>query len=343
MTQPKNETLPLILALLITVGMIGAGVWYFGRTLLPNASNTTSDVPTDNPPATGNPQPTDNPPDSSTDASAPSPPSSAATTPPTLNATLPNPTQLTMDGSVTMVALMKQFQLAYTQVNPSLPTTYGVPDGRPNGTNAGIQNLTNGTVWIAASSRPLRSEELSAGLQGVAIGRDALAIVIGVENPYQGGLTLDQVKQIFQGRITNWAEVGGPSAPIRVINRSPDSGSHTLFQDLVLLGEAFAPDGPNFTTLQQDETTPMLRALGTNGIGYSTVQQVSNQQTVRIVPINGVLPTDVEAIRTGQYPISRIIYLVTRQQTSSAVQQFIDMALSPQGQQIVERVGFVPL
>jgi phosphate transport system substrate-binding protein len=59
------------------------------------------------------------------------------------------------------------------------------------------------------------------------------------------------------------------------------------------LGGIFAPDGPNFTTLPRDETTPMLRALGNNGIGYSTVQQVANQQTVRIVPIDGMSPTDV--------------------------------------------------
>jgi phosphate transport system substrate-binding protein len=111
----------------------------------------------------------------------------------------------------------------------------------------------------------------------------------------------------------------------------------------VLLGQPFAADGPNFTTAQQDETTPLLRSLGADGITYSTVQQVANQQTVRMIPINDISPTDREAVRTGAYPISRVVYLAAKQQTSPALKQFIDMVLSPQGQQIVERVGFLPL
>lgn len=329
MARQNNETVPLLLAFLITVGLIAAGLWFFGRNLIPGLGQST--------PSTTQPnvsqQPSDQPEANSNQTAAI----------PRLDTSLPNPDVLTIDGSVTMVALMKQLQLAYTQVNPSLPTTYGVPDGRPNGTNAGIQNLIQGEVWMAASSRPLKSEETSAGLQGVPIARDALAVVVSIDNPYKGGLTLDQVKQIFQGQITNWAEVGGPEAPIRVINRSANSGTRTFFQDVVLLGQPFAPDGENFQTVSQDETTPILRALGENGIGYSTVQQVENQQTVRVIPINDISPTDRDAVRTGNYPISRIVYLAVKQQTSPAVQQFIEMTLSSQGQQIVERIGFIPL
>ncbi|WAL59608.1 phosphate ABC transporter substrate-binding protein [Thermocoleostomius sinensis] len=328
MARQNNETVPLLLAFLITVGLIAAGFWFFGRNLISSLGQSPpSPTQPNQPPLSPDPTPSPN----------------QATGGLRLDPSLPNPDVLTIDGSVTMVALMKQLQLAYTQVNPSLPTTYGVPDGRPNGTNAGIQNLIRDQVWMAASSRPLRPDETNVGLQGVPIARDALAIVVGVDNPFTGSLTLDQLKQIFQGQITNWSEVGGSPAPIRVINRAPDSGTYTLFQDVVLLGQPFAADGPNFTTAQQDETTPLLRSLGTDGITYSTVQQVVNQQTVRIVPINDISPTDREAVRTGNYPISRVVYLVAKQQTSPAVKQFIEMTLSPQGQQIVERVGFIPL
>jgi phosphate transport system substrate-binding protein len=250
---------------------------------------------------------------------------------------------LSIDGSVSLVALIKQLQVAYLQVNPNIPTTYGLPDGKPNGTNTGIQNLINGKVNLAVSSRPLKPEELQAGLKAVPVARDALAIAVGVDNPYQGGLTLEQLRQIFQGKITNWSQVGGPNLPIRVINRSPNSGTYTFFKDVVLLGGDFAPDGPNFTTAQQDETTPLLRALGRDGITYSSVTQLENQKTVRIVSIDGVAPTDQNAVKTGRYPISRVAYLVVPKQTSPAVQQFIELALSAQGQQVVQRYGFTPI
>jgi phosphate transport system substrate-binding protein len=248
-----------------------------------------------------------------------------------------------MDGSVTMVALIKRLQLAYAQVNLNIPTTFGVPDGKPNGSNAGLKNLLEAKVAIAASSRPLKPQEIQSGLVGVPIARDALAVVVGINNPYKDGLTMDQLRGIFQGKITNWAQLGGADQPIKVINRATDSGTQTFFKDAVLLGSDFAPDSANFTTLPHDETTPMLQALGKNGIGYSTVQQVANQRTVRVLAIDGVSPTDVSATKSGVYPISRVILLVAKKETSPAVKEFIDLALSPAGQQIVQQVGFIPL
>ena len=250
---------------------------------------------------------------------------------------------LTLDGSVTLVALIKQFQLAYSQINPALPTTYGVPDGNPNGSNQGIQNLLKNEVVMAVSSRPISGSELQAGLQAVPFARDAIAIVVGTKNPFQGSLTLAQLKQIYQGKITNWSQVGGSNLPIKVINRPTSSGTGSFFKDAVLLGEAFAPDSPNFMTLPRDETTPMLKALENNGIGYTTVAQAVNQQTVKLISIEGVSPTDETAIKAGSYPLSRVVYLVIRQKTSPAVKQFIDLVLSAQGQQTVQRVGFLPL
>lgn len=334
MTSGKNDLPALLLTLLITLGLIGGGLWFFGRKLFSGANQSAQPQPTlqGQSPAASQ-QPSD--PNASTQIN----PNTSVN----LDTSQPNPSVLAIDGSVSLVALVKQLQVAYLQANPNLPSTYGIPDGKPNGTNAGIQNLIDGQVSLAVSSRPLKPEELQSGLQAVPIARDALAIAVGVDNPYKGGLTLDQLKQIFQGRITNWSEVGGPDLPIRVINRSPDSGTYTFFQDVVLFGEPFAPDGPNVTTAQQDETTPLLRALGQNGITYSTVTQIVNQQTVRIVPIDGISPTDQNAVKTGAYPISRVTYLVVPQQTSPAVKQFIELALSPQGQQTVQRLGFTPL
>ncbi|MFM7423741.1 MAG: phosphate ABC transporter substrate-binding protein [Elainella sp.] len=340
MTSGKNDLPALLLTLLITLGLLCGGLWYIGSRLFgrptgqPPVAQTSDQASPANPAASPTAPITASP-----TAISPAAGNPAAN----LNTSLPNPSVLGIDGSVTLVALVKQLQTAYLQINPSLPTTYGVPDGKPNGTNSGIQNLLNGQVALAVSSRPLKPEELQAGLQAVPIARDALAVAVGVENPYQGGLTLDQLKQIFQGKITNWSQVGGPDLPIRVINRAADSGTRTFFQDVVLLGEAFAPDGGNITTAERDETTPLLRALGRDSITYSSVTQTENQQTVRTLLIDGLAPTDQTAVKTGTYPISRVTYLVVPQQTSLAVKQFIDLTLSPVGQQIVQRLGFTPI
>ncbi|AFY72360.1 ABC-type phosphate transport system, periplasmic component [Synechococcus sp. PCC 7502] len=330
MARSGNEGLVLGLTVLITAGLAGGGYWFFTR----NNPNGLQQVITPNPASTVNPvppvskDPTPAPPNSTTAA---------------LDTSLPNPQVLNMDGSVTMVALIKRLQLAYAQVNLNIPSTFGVPDGRPNGTNAGLKNLMQGIVNIAACSRPLKAEEIQSGLLGVPVARDALAVVVGIDNPYKGGLTLNQLRGIFQGTITNWEQVGGAKQPIKVINRATESGTRTFFKDAVLLGGDFAPDSKDFTTLPHDETTPMLRALGKNGIGYSTVQQAVNQEIVRIVPIDGVAPTDVNAVKTGVYPISRVVLLVAKKQTSPVVKEFIDLALSQVGQEIVRQVGFIPL
>ncbi len=165
-----------------------------------------------------------------------------------LDASLPNSNVLAIDGSVTMVKLIKLLENAYEQKYPNIPITYGMPEGMPNASNQGIKNLLTNQVQIAAISRPLQPEEAPANIKLIPIAKDALAIVVGINNPYIGGLTLDQLKDIYQGKITNWSEVGGADLPIKVINRSPKSGSYNLFQDVVLLGESFAPDSANFIT-----------------------------------------------------------------------------------------------
>lgn len=260
-----------------------------------------------------------------------------------LDTSLPNPSVLTIDGSVTMVRAIKQLQIAFLSLNPSLPVTYGIPYGKPNGSDAGIKNLIDGKVLMAASSRQLKPEEVQAGVVGVPVAKDALAVTVGIDNPYKGGLTMAQLKGIYQGQITNWLQVGGPNVPIKVINRSLNSDTYAFFQDAVLLGESFAPDGINFKTFQQDGITPILRALGKDGISYSTISEIENQKDVRIVLIEGISPTNKSAIKNASYPISRVDYLVAPQKTSPATKQFIDFAISAQGQQIIKRAGFIPV
>ncbi len=260
-----------------------------------------------------------------------------------IQVTLPNPAVVEMDGSVTMVQLIKRLQNTYAQRYPNIPTTYGIPDRQPNGSSAGLTALLAGQVNMAAASRPLRPAEAEAGLRAIPIARDAVAVVVGVENEFKGGLSMAQLKDIFQGKITNWSQVGGPDRTLQVLNRAPASGTRDLFQDVVLLGEEFAPDGPSFYPFDRDVTTPILQALEDNGIGYTTVAQAENQLTVRIVPIEGISPTDQSLVQSGAYPISRFMFLVVPPEISPALKDFIDLALSSEGQQLVRQSGLIPL
>lgn len=328
MTKGK-ETTTLVLTLLMTAGVAGGGYWYFQK------SSASKEVQPNVAPTAPSAQPSSNP------IVTQVTPIAASSL--DLDTSQPNPSVLAIDGSTSMVVLVKELRNAFAQVNPNVPTTFGVPDGKPGGTDKGIQNLVNNAVTIAASSRPLKPNEAQAGIQLVPIARDAVAVVVGVNNPFKGSLTLAQLRDIYSGRITNWSQVGGPNVPIKVINRAVASGTRDLFQNVVLLGQAFAPDGANFVTWPQDETTAILRTLGTNGIGYATVSQVEKQEIVRIVPIDSKSPSDATALKSGAYPISRSLFLAVRKQTSPVAKQFIDLALSSQGQQIVQRLGFTPL
>ncbi len=318
MSQGK-ETTVLVLSLLVTAGIAGGGYWFFSQqksAVVPSATAT---------------------PDSS---SQPTPPvlTSANLN---LDTSLPNPSILGIDGSTAMVALVKALRNDFSQINPNIPTSYGVPDGNPTGSNQGLKNLIDGSVAIAATSRPLKAAETQAGIQLVPIAKDAIALVVGINNPFKGNLTKDQVRDIYLGKITNWSQVGGTNQPIRVINRATTSGTREAFQDIVLLGQGFPPDSPNFITWKQDETTAILRDLGDNGISYATVSQVEKQEIVRIIAIDGVLPTDTNAVKAGRYPINRSLFLGVKKTTSPVSKQFIEFVLSPKGQQIVQRLGFI--
>jgi phosphate transport system substrate-binding protein len=321
MSKSGNENLVLGLSLLVTASLLGGGYWFFSRSSQ-NPATVTETI--------GN-----------TGEMAANQANNASLQ--DIQVSLPNPTIISIDGSVTMVRMMKQLQVGFSQKNPSIPTTYGVPDGRPNGSNKALDLLVKGQVMIAANSRSLTASEVQQGLRAIPVGRDALAIVVGINNPFKGGLTMAQLKEIYQGKITNWAQVGGADIPIKVINRANASGTQSLFRSVVLLDEPFAADSNNFITWERDETTPILQRLGNDGISYTTVSQAVGQEIVRILPINGSMPTSIDDIRNSKYPISRVISLTVMREISPVVKEFIEFTLSAQGQALVQSSGFVPL
>lgn len=236
---------------------------------------------------------------------------------------LPAGTTVNVDGSTSMVLINEALKAGFQQQYPG-----AVVNTSATGSDNGIQALLTGSADLAASSRALTAQEQAQGLVAVPVATDAIALVVGQDNPFQRGVSAAQVGQIFTGQIDSWATLGGPAATIRVINRPPVSGTAQAFQSMALGGQPFG-NTPNIITMDRDATTPMLQQLGTDGIGYATFEQVADQQTVRVVPIDGLTP------EAPTYPLKRSLYYVYRDANNPAVQAFLGYTLSPQGQQAV--------
>ncbi|ACK65742.1 phosphate-binding protein PstS-like protein [Rippkaea orientalis PCC 8801] len=314
--SPKNETVVMIVALLMTGGILGGGYWWFSRQsgenfgqLLSGTSPSRSTPTINQPISSGSPLP-----------SPPSPTHSETFNSPK---TVPQGTTVKINGSTTMVAINQALKSGF---EGQFSGTQVITDAQ--GSDIGILRLLTNNIDIAAISRPLTASEQAQGLVAIPMTQDAIAIVVAINNPFRKGLTETQIRQIFQGKITDWAKLGGLPTKIRVINRPAVSGTHQTFRELVLKGENFG-NTPNITTMDRDATTPILQALRKDGISYATASQVINQQTVRIVPINGLTP------EATSYPYQRSLYYVYKQPPNEAVKAFLGYATSPSGQQMI--------
>ncbi|VEP14168.1 Phosphate ABC transporter substrate-binding protein, PhoT family [Hyella patelloides LEGE 07179] len=308
----KNETLPLILALVCTGAILTGGWWWFNNksasevtSTPPVANQNSNDTPNNNSPQTNN------------------------NTPVTFS--FPNNvaqgTTINVNGSTSMVQINQAIKKGFER---QFAGTAIATNGQ--GTGVGLKLLQEGKIDIAAISRPLTDAEKAQGLNAVPIARDAIAIVVGVNNPFRRGLSKNQVADIFQGKVTDWSNIGGKSNTIRVINRPSISGTRQVFQDEVLNGASFGTSA-NFTTLDRDATTPILRALSTDGISYATYAQVANQQTVRTVAVNGLTP------EADNYPYYRVLYYTYQEPVTPEVEAFLGYVLSSQGQQAISSGG----
>jgi phosphate transport system substrate-binding protein len=237
---------------------------------------------------------------------------------------IPPTTRVRIDGATSMVTINKNLKIAFES---KFPGTRVITQS--GGSVQGLRALQAGKIDLAAVSRSLTSQEKAQGLDSATISVDPVAIVVGINSSAPNNLTAEQVTEIFNGSISDWAKVGGNSAKIRIINRAATSGTRQVFQDLVLKGAAFGTT-PNFITLSRDATTPLLQALATDGIGYATYSQVATQKTVRVLSVGGVLPSE------SGYPYSRSLLYVYKTPPSPIVKAFLGYAFSPEGKQAVK-------
>ena len=250
---------------------------------------------------------------------------------------------LSIKGSDTMVIMNARLAEAFMTANPA--TQIQVTGG---GSGVGIAALINGTTDIAASSRPIKTSEtdkLKARFATVGysypIARDGLSVYLNEKNPVKD-LTIAQIRDIYTGKVTNWKQVGGNDAQIILYSRENSSGTYTYFKDNVLLGRDFAPRAQ---TLQGTAAVVNAVAKDANGIGYGGAAYAKG---IRFAGVkkddkSPAVQPSLDTVRTGQYPISRYLYLYTRVKPSKEMKAFIDWATGPAGQQIVSKVGYFPI
>ncbi len=251
-------------------------------------------------------------------------------------------------GSDTLVNLALAWAEVYMPWNPSIRIS--VTGG---GTGTGLASMINGTVAIANASRAMKAEEISAaeanGIEPVeyVVARDAIAVVVNMSNPVNG-LTLEQLSEIYKGRITNWREVGGEDRPIVLLSRESNSGTYVYFlENVVRLGaegdkSLFSPDA---LLMPSSEGISVEIRQNPNAIGYDGLGYVTSDQKVLGLARNTaglyVYPS-VRTVNDGSYPISRPLFMYTAGQPSGPLKAYLDW-VTGDGQALVSKLGFVPL
>ena len=260
-----------------------------------------------------------------------------------------NKNSIQIKGSDTMVNLGQAWAEKYMEKNPS--EFVAVTGG---GSGTGLSSLISGTCDIAMSSRNIKDKEIALAKQKginpfeIKVALDGLAVVVNPKNPVTK-LTLEQLAQIFTGKITNWKELVGSDEKIVILSREVNSGTHVYFKEHVLrkgdpnAKDEFAPNALMLSSSQAiaDEVAGNQAAIGYYGMGYISPKQkaimvAKDEKSEYEAP-------SIENVVNGKYPISRPLFLYTNAEPKGLVKKFVDYTLSKEGQEIVLKTDFVPI
>lgn len=250
---------------------------------------------------------------------------------------------ITIKGSDTMVILGQRWAEVYMSKTPGsvLQVTGG-------GSGTGIAALINGTTDVCQASRPMKSSErtklkeryFTMGTE-IPVAKDGLTVYLHESNTVPQ-LTLDQLKSIYVGDITNWKDVGGADAEITVYGRENNSGTYVFFKDNVLKGDDFSP-----TVATLPGTASVVNAVSKDptGIGYGGA---AYGKGIRFCPIaatatDSAYIADAEHVANGKYPLTRDLYWYLRAKPEGDIKKLVDWVLSSDGQAVVVSAGYFPV
>ena len=244
---------------------------------------------------------------------------------------------ISIQGSSTVLPIAQKAAEDYMNSNPEINISV-----RGGGSGNGVAALIDNAVDIADTSRFITDKEFKQAYNnGVypvphRIAMDGIAVIINPNNPIQN-LTLEQLKKIYTGQVSNWQELGGPDAEIVVVSRDSSSGTFEVFGEIALDGNRVVQ-----TALMQSSngTVKSTVADTKGGIGYIGIGYLSDN--VKGVKVNGVKATN-QTVANGEFPISRPLFMFTDGWPEGLTKRFINFLLSQEGQKIVEEQGYVPL
>jgi phosphate transport system substrate-binding protein len=191
----------------------------------------------------------------------------------------------------------------------------------------GEECIVTGRCDIGGIAGPVKPELIEKGISATLIGRDAVAVIVNEQNPVKE-LTMEQVRQVFSGRIKNWKEVGGADHSIEVLITRPNSAIHDIFKQVVLKGE-------DYKGRIVDPYSGILLLVSENkwAIGQASLFFIDKAERVMPARIDGQGPQ----FNNPRYPISRPLYLVTKGSPTGEVKDFIDWILSQEGQKLLKK------
>ena len=237
--------------------------------------------------------------------------------------------QLQLAGSTTVQPLAEKLAEAFMAMNPDL-----VIEIQGGGSSVGVTSAGEGTVDIGNASRAVKDSEMEEfpNLQVFTIAYDGIAVVTHPDTQL-ATLSVEQVRDIFAGEITNFSEVGGPDAPIAVVSREEGSGTRAAFEELVMEdGEEEKVITEKALLQQSNGQVRTTVATTPNSIGYLSFGFLD--ESTRGVPIDGVEPS-VANVKNGSYPIFRPLNMLTNGPPNELAQALLDFILSGEGQAIV--------
>jgi len=249
---------------------------------------------------------------------------------------------VTIKGSDTMVILTQRLAEDYMKRTPG-----AVLQVNGGGSGTGIAALINGSIDLATASRPMKDEEKAqaaksrgADIVEQPVALDGLGVFVNEASPVRE-LSIAQLKDIFQGKTTNWKDVGGPDAPIVLYGRESSSGTYDYFREHVLAKGDFAPA---VQTLQGTAAIINAVARDKNGIGYGGIAYAKDVRPLSIAAAGKppVAPSEA-TVADGSYPLSRKLFFYYPNNASSRVKEFVQWSLTTDAQALVTKVGYFPL
>jgi phosphate transport system substrate-binding protein len=245
---------------------------------------------------------------------------------------------IVVDGSTTVGPVAKAFAEYYMGKHQSVNITVS-----ESGSGNGAKSLINAACDVATMSRPMKNSEKKAAQDaGVlviehVVALDGLAVIVHPSNP-RGNLTVEQIRDIFTGKITNWRELGGQDQKIVVISRDTNSGTYESFNTLVMK-DAKLKGGAEYVgsggAIRQ-RVLSTEAAIGYVGLAFT--------EGVKVVQVNGITPT-TETVIAKTYPIARPLYMYTngRPKEGTALYDFVNLCNTAEGRKIIEDTGYVPV